>query len=75
MNAKKCDRCGTLYEEVEPNAIQVLVESFIGVTMTPQERILKSISSELDLCPGCCNSLSKWMKEGRKCTKEQKPLE
>lgn len=61
--AKKCDRCGHFYEEVEPTAlgdIALAMERLLspGSVYTRQLIVEKS----LDLCPDCSKSLTRWLK-------------
>ena len=50
-SAKKCDRCGTLYEKFCAPAIEI-VEYHHGYGETIK-----------DLCPECQITLEKWLKE------------
>lgn len=60
-NAKKCDRCGAYYQEVEPNLIDTLV-SKIGFLAKPREYTTHTlIESCVDLCPKCSRSLKNWL--------------
>ena len=62
MNAKKCDRCGKLYEKnsgiipKQLTAIELLNEQkenrYIEISSTPIR----------DLCPDCCEQLIKWLR-------------
>lgn len=57
--AKKCDRCGKLYEnydDIECNDVQVNRIDTIGYR--PGER---SISKSYDLCPDCCFDFARWL--------------
>ena len=49
--AKKCDRCGTLYEKFCVPAIEI-VEYYHGYGETRK-----------DLCPECQITLEKWLKD------------
>lgn len=63
-DAKKCDRCGKYYQEVEPNAFESLANA-ISRMVIPQ-KVLKpiyTIEKMLDLCPSCSKSLKKWLME------------
>ena len=59
MKAKKCDRCGELYEEYnhkspnKPNSIKTLSENVNG------NYCLVDI---YDLCPECMEQLNQWLK-------------
>ena len=58
-NAKKCDRCGKLYEDyddIECNDVQVNRIDTIGYR--PGER---SISKSYDLCQDCCFDFARWL--------------
>ena len=62
-NAKRCDRCGKFYQEVDPNGIEALANAFRRFG-TPQ-RVLQQIyviEKFLDLCPSCSESLKRWAK-------------
>lgn len=58
MLAKKCDRCGAFYEEIEPNAIEALGNSL--------RELVKGISKapipilHNDLCGECRKSFDEW---------------
>lgn len=65
-NAKKCDRCGTYYQLVEMDAVElavsVLRDAFTKKNVLAQ---IRAIEANLDLCPSCSESLKRWafMKE------------
>ena len=59
--AKKCDRCGKLYEQYNskndrknPNAIMVL-------NLDAQRKYYSH--GAIDLCPGCMKEFQDWMEE------------
>ena len=64
-NAKKCDRCGVLFEEIEPSPIAELSYSLATAT---RQKFGGSINTpriaNADLCKDCEQSLNKWWKEG-----------
>lgn len=59
--AKKCDRCGKLYElynlESDPKNINGLLTLNIDYKRSYYTQNL------IDLCPECMNSFDKWLKE------------
>ena len=68
-DAKKCDRCGKLYEETEGNnvfrdvfddfldALNSMIGNIVGGS------IREKLSEFLFLCPDCRKSFEKWWKE------------
>ena len=61
-NAKKCDRCGALYEGSNKkdavtvfNAMRRLCETGCGGIFS---------LDQIDLCPACRDSFEKWLEEG-----------
>ena len=58
MLAKKCDRCGKLYESYdmvdnsEMNGVYIVSKNKFGVR--------ESISKDIDLCQECMDSFIKW---------------
>ena len=78
MIAKKCDRCGKLYEIRSANAFETLAETLKKAAAILNERlsarinVMEKIEQELDLCPACLKSLNKWMKEGVKNEQEER---
>lgn len=58
MLAKKCDRCGKLYDHYDEfdnnkiNGISTIFKNKFGVR--------ESISKDIDLCQECMNSFIKW---------------
>ena len=62
MNAKKCDRCGSLYEIRHANVIEEFAEIF---NVVPQaEELRKKMEADIDLCSECSGQLLKWLKGG-----------
>lgn len=69
--AKKCDRCGKLYEyyptgnKLQYNAIRRIHRNAVGETIT----CIKTLTT--DLCPECMNEFEKFMtakfQEEKKC--------
>ena len=60
-NAKKCDRCGAYYQEVEANAVQTLAKSMTSI-LEPKTPNIAIIEKMVDLCPSCSTSLKQWWK-------------
>lgn len=59
--AKKCDRCGILYEPKDINIDGAIVNGFILISRDDQNtQILRR--RYFDLCPECLNSLAIWLK-------------
>ncbi len=53
-DAKKCDRCGKLYEIREPNAFESLLNSLgFGIPESRRSNLLKIFEDAFDLCPAC----------------------
>lgn len=70
--AKKCDRCGAYYQEVEATGINILVKCMTD--MFEPATVLKNIAvieQFLDLCPSCSESLKRWVK-GKEDTEDGK---
>lgn len=73
MEAKKCDRCGKLYEQNGDRArVRFKFKEVYGADDLKEEAIakrqleevyIKSCSTELDLCPECKESFKKWFEE------------
>lgn len=66
-NAKKCDRCGNFYQEVEPNTIDQVANAISNLvasiaTHAYVEKQIRVIENFLDLCPSCSKSLKRWVK-------------
>ena len=58
--AKKCDRCGILYEEYNTENSS---ENINGIMTLNIDRYGTYYSHKpLDLCPQCADSLKNWMK-------------
>lgn len=58
--AKKCDRCGEFYQEIEPQGIAETLEAALGMMLqrrAPEEVLIGSV---VDLCPKCENELHDW---------------
>ena len=54
MNAKKCDRCGKLYEP------ETIIE---GYRLTRYSQFNSRYQKKIDLCPECHESLKKWFEQ------------
>jgi len=75
MEAKKCDRCGKLYEQNGNNGdrrVRFKFKEVFGAEDLKDEVIakrqlqevyIKTYSTELDLCPECRESFKKWFEE------------
>lgn len=65
MNAKKCDRCGRLYElycHKKPKDM----ESFNSIKFTLESEFGRVSHSDLkDLCPNCKEELTEWFRGKR----------
>lgn len=55
MEAKKCDRCGKLYEQGVPKMTQIGKTYTYGIAWE-----LHYTNSFIDLCPDCLNDFKKW---------------
>lgn len=55
MNAKKCDRCGKLYEDEVPKLTKIGKINIYGIAWE-----LNCHNSFIDLCPDCLNDFKKW---------------
>lgn len=60
--AKKCDRCGKLYELYDVPDKQIFGHNINGVDLTHDHDYIK----EFDLCPDCMEALLVWLKNGKK---------
>lgn len=58
MNAKKCDRCGKLYEYEEPKLTKIGKIGKIDTYGIAWE--LHCYNCFIDLCPDCLNDFKKW---------------
>ena len=60
-NAKKCDRCGVYYQEVDQSCMEELASVFAMIA-TPYniQKQISVIEKALDLCPSCSKSLKRW---------------
>lgn len=65
MDAKKCDRCGELYEYQAgvDFMVNTLLETGSTLVITKEARI-DAYSHKVDLCPSCMKSLIDWMNRG-----------
>lgn len=64
-NAKKCDRCGKLYEESVSTIFGDFAKAATQGALEPP-RLYDKYGIPIDLCHDCENSLKKWLREGRK---------
>ena len=55
MNAKKCDRCGKLYEQGVPKMTQIGKVDTYGIAWEFHYK-----NCFIDLCPTCLNDFKKW---------------
>lgn len=55
MEAKKCDRCGKLYENKIPEFTQIGNIYTYGIAWE-----LHTINRPVDLCPRCLNDFKNW---------------
>lgn len=55
MYAKKCDRCGKLYESKTPEFTQIGNIYAYGIAWE-----LHTTNCFIDLCPDCLNDFKKW---------------
>ena len=66
-NAKKCDRCGMFYQEVEPSAFDVLAKPFFEMLSSEKLRNIQSAVEEMiDFCPQCSKEFTMWLKRKEK---------
>ena len=66
-NAKKCDRCGVLFEERQLSAIEEAVCSIAqAASVFTGDGIKTPCIANADLCADCKKSLKKWWKDGAK---------
>lgn len=70
-NAKKCDRCGMFYQEVEPSACDVLANSFSEMFSPKNLRNIQSaVEAMIDFCPQCSKEFTMWLKRKEKLNGE-----
>lgn len=64
MNAKKCDRCGAFYTEVEENTLMRVIndmgEALKKMTVGDPFSLFERLKDHVDLCKDCEKSLKKW---------------
>lgn len=61
--AKKCDRCGKLYEQYNDREDK---HNINGVLTLNIDSVRKYWSNDvLDFCPECCNEFVSWLKKGK----------
>lgn len=63
-NAKKCDRCGKIYEERRTNVFEELVDSVCDLFQTEKQKTARLMTCMVDLCPSCTKELMAWFMEG-----------
>lgn len=56
--AKKCDRCGKLYEKQTPKLQTIGEFKTYGISWT-----MDIMNKEIDLCPGCEESFKNWFEK------------
>lgn len=59
-NAKKCDRCGNLYEDYDGYEVTKKGNKYDKLSLRHH---WKTVARDYDLCPKCMKSLVKWLKE------------
>ena len=64
MNAKKCDRCGILYERYNEKNDGKKPNGFLFLNLDENGRYFSH--KGYDLCPKCMDELIAWRKEGKK---------
>lgn len=65
MRAKKCDRCGKLFEYYEGNKEFKNTEKANAIELIDQNLDCKYVSRKsYDLCPECMRKLENFLKEG-----------
>lgn len=63
-DAKKCDRCGSLYEIKETNFIEDMAESAKRLMIYDSFRdVCDKFESDFDVCPKCMQSFKTWWKD------------
>lgn len=60
-NAKKCDRCGKYYTEVEADVFDQIAKNFSNLFKTERTERTETIAELMDFCPSCSKSFKKWM--------------
>lgn len=61
MNAKKCDRCGILYENYINND-----NCSNAIRISYRKEDFTVVNNDFfDLCPKCMESFERWLKEGK----------
>lgn len=80
MNAKRCDRCGEYYYEVEANPFENLVSAFnkipevFDVELRTKNEIARQLERHCDLCADCSKSFKEWLDNKNKGgTKNEHP--
>lgn len=64
MNAKKCDRCGVFYEEVEPDVFDRMAQALTKLAKSvSQIKAEDRLNEVADFCPYCQKSFAKWFKK------------
>lgn len=61
MLAKKCDRCGKLYEHYD--IIDNTKKNGIAIVFTNKFGGRERWNGDIDLCRDCMNSFTKWLEE------------
>lgn len=56
--AKKCDRCGALYEITDPKQIEIKGISVYGVSW-----MLSRNDTPIDFCPECLRKFKEWFEK------------
>lgn len=73
MNAKKCDRCGKLYDKKFPDTAvgeiyAAFVHGFKTLRFTKGQRdIYDGVDFYFDLCPECLESFKEWICAKKGC--------
>jgi hypothetical protein len=72
-DAKKCDRCGKLYEtkiqninaieQITNDAIEAVKKIEIALSVNSAKIILHEITDRFDLCKECKKSFKKWFRK------------
>ena len=76
MEAKKCDKCGKLYDKIAPRArVRFKFKEVYGADELKEEVVanrqleevqIKNYGTEVDLCPDCIDSFKKWWESAEK---------